>query len=216
MWVRLSERVGTSWKGHGGPAIDWLWFHGSQSSCAIGADLSFEPFVGSWPDASAQQRRHLRLFPWRPPLASDRQLSALYVFMTRLWIPFNDGRETIVCISAVFSHVMICCWLMKLAVKFPSMLSWLNIGCSSATTWSQAVVHLLLGRAAAVATAGVLPGITKWARSCGWCARVKLLVDQCFLHYCCQVRRSASSIIAGRVSDSSVAAIRFAGLVWIF
>ena len=73
----------------------------------------------------------------------------------------------------------------------------------------------MLGPAAAVATAGVFPGITTCGRSCGWCARVKLFVDQCFLPFCCQVRRSASCIIAGKVSHSAVAAIRCAELVGI-
>jgi len=78
-----------------------------------------------------------------------------------------------------------------------------------------AVLHWVLGPAAAVATAGVLHGITTWAPTSGWCARVKLLFDQCLLHCCCEVHRSASCIIAGKVSHSAIAAIRFAGLVGI-
>jgi len=79
-----------------------------------------------------------------------------------------------------------------------------------------AVLHWVLGpAAAAVATAGVLPDITTWAPTCGWCARVKLLVDQCFVHCCCQVHRNASCNITGKVSHSAVAAVRFAGLVGI-
>jgi len=76
-------------------------------------------------------------------------------------------------------------------------------------------LHWALGPATAVATAGVRPSITTWARTCAWCARVNLLVDHYFLQCCCQMYRSAPCIIAGKVSHNAVAAIRFAGLVGI-